>query len=236
MKTNIQSSMSPLRKTSLLAGAIYLLTFVSIPTLALYNPLRGSGPEGSGNGVIIGALLEIIVGLAGIGTAIVLFPVLKKQNETLALGLVAARILEAATIFVGVAFIVTAVTLQQGGSDRSLVSALVLMYDKIFLVGQSLMPALDDLLLGILLYRSGLVPKFLAWIGIVGAFVLVAGDIGVFSGMLEQRAPLTALFAIPVAVFEFSLGLLLVFKGFRTSGRTQANTETAEDAERRKEY
>ncbi len=226
MKTsNIQSQMSPMRKTALLAGIVYLLTFVSIPTLALYNPLRDLNAAEAG-GVIIGAMLETIVGLAGIGTAVILFPVLKKQNESLALGLVAARVLEAATIFVGVAFVLTAVALLQGGvSEHALISTLVLLYDRIFLVGQGLMPAVNDLLLGILLYQSGLVPKFLASIGIAGAFVLVAGDIGVLSGMLEQRAPITALFAIPVAVFEFSLGLLLVFKGFRTSGVAKINAD-----------
>src|SRR5579884_1140350 len=99
---------SPRRKTALVAGVLYLLTFVSIPTLFLYGPVKGAnyilGP-GPDTAAIIGGVLEIIVALAGISTAVVLFPVLKKQNEGAALGLVASRILEASTIFVGVAFI-----------------------------------------------------------------------------------------------------------------------------------
>src|SRR5258708_211550 len=111
--------MSPHRKTSLAAGVLYLLTFVSIPTLALYGPVKGANylmGSGSDTAAIIGGILEIIVALAGIGAAVVLFPVLKKQNESLALGLVASRILEAGTIFVGVAFILSIVTLRQAGA------------------------------------------------------------------------------------------------------------------------
>src|SRR5664279_3040818 len=105
------------RRISLAAGIAYVLTFVSIPTLALYGTVRGAsyvtGRGGSDTAAIVGGILEIIVALAGIATAVILFPLLKKQNESFALGLVAARILESATIFVGVAFILSIVTLRQ---------------------------------------------------------------------------------------------------------------------------
>src|SRR5437868_2422779 len=106
--------MSPLSKTALVAGVLYLLTFVSIPTLGLYgaihdpNYILGPGPD---TAVLLGAVLEIIVALTGIGTAVALFPVLKRQNEGAALGLVASRVLEASTMFVGVAFLLTIVSL-----------------------------------------------------------------------------------------------------------------------------
>ena len=141
------------RKISLAAGVLYLLTFVSIPTLALYGPVKGvnyilsAGPDTS---AIIGGILEIIVALAGIGTAVVLFPVLKKQNEVLALGLVASRVLESGTIFVGVAFLLSIVTLRQAGAGADELAtshALVILYDRIFLLGQSFIPAICDLLL-----------------------------------------------------------------------------------------
>src|SRR5207247_1990944 len=173
------------RKTALAAGVLYLLTFVSIPTLALYGAIRdpnyiiGSGPDTS---VLIGAVLEIIVALAGIGTAVALYPVLKKQNEGVALGFVGSRVLEASTIFAGVAFLLTIVSLRQDGAGAdTLVTghALVTMYDRKFLIGQSFMPAVNDLLLGFLLYRSRLVPRVLPLIGIVGAAPLVTGDIAV---------------------------------------------------------
>ncbi|MBK9486525.1 MAG: DUF4386 domain-containing protein [Chitinophagaceae bacterium] len=218
--------MSPLRKTSLLAGILYLLTFVSIPTLALYRSIREPNfimSSVSNNNAIFGGLLEIIVALAGIGTAVVLYPVLKKQNEATALGLVASRVLEAATIFTGVAFLLSVVTLhQQEAGAGALVSShtLVALYNRIFLLGQSFIPAINDLLLGFLLYKSRLVPRGLALIGIVGAAPLIAGYLAIMFGFIGQQSPLAGLAALLVAVFEFSLGIYLVVKGFRPSAIT----------------
>jgi Domain of unknown function (DUF4386) len=218
-----RAPMTSLRKTALAAGVLYLLTFVSIPTLALYgsihdpNYILGTGPD---TAVFIGCILEIIVALAGIGTAVALYPVLKKQNEGLALGLVGSRVLEAGTMFAGVAFLLSVVTLRQtgAGADALVTSqTLVILYDRIFLIGQSFMPAVNDLLLGLLLYQSRLVPRSLSLIGIIGGCLLVAGDIGVLFGLIGQHDPSTGLFAILVALFEFSLGVWLVVKGFRPS-------------------
>ena len=219
--------MNSTRRTALVAGVFYLLTFVSIPTLALYgsihdpNYILGPGPD---TAVIIGGILEIIVALAGIGTAVALYPVLKKQNEGVALGLVGSRVLEAGTIFAGVAFLLSVVTLRQAGAGAdALVTghALVALYDRIFLIGQSFMPAVNDLLLGFLLYKSRLVPRVLSLIGLVGAVLLVAGDVAVLFGLIGQHDPSTALAAIPVALFEFSLGVWLIAKGFNTSATNE---------------
>src|SRR5664279_4335487 len=108
-------TMAKHRKISLTAGLLYILTFVSIPTLVLYKPVKSANyilGGGADTSAMIGAVLEVIIALAGIGTAVVLFPMLKKQNESAALGLVAARIVESATIFVGVAFLLSIVTLR----------------------------------------------------------------------------------------------------------------------------
>jgi len=222
MNTSERIATSP-RKIALAAGVLYILTFVSIPTLSLYtsihdpNYIIGPGPD---TAVFIGGILEIIVALTGIGTAVALYPVLKKQNEGLALGLVGSRVLEAGTIFAGVAFLLSVVSLRQAGAGTNALAtshALVALYDRIFLIGQSFMPAVNDLLLGILLYQSRLVPRALSLIGIFGAFLLVSGDIAVLFGLIEQHAPTTALAAVPVAVFEFSLGVWLIVKGFNSS-------------------
>ncbi|MDX6410282.1 MAG: hypothetical protein QOE13_3353 [Gaiellaceae bacterium] len=210
-----------LRKNSLIAGAFYLLTFVSIPTLALYAPVRdpnyivGPGPDGS---VLFGSILELIVALAGIGTAIALYPVVKRQNEGLAIGFVGSRVLEASTIFAGVACLLSVVTLRQTGAGAdALVTghALVAMYDRLFLVGQSFMPAVNALLLGSLLYQSRLVPRVLPQLGLIGAPLLVASDIAVLLGLLGRSDPPVALAALPIALWEFSLGVYLVVKGFQ---------------------
>jgi hypothetical protein len=215
--------MSPLRKTALVAGVLYLLTFVSIPTLFLYGPVKGAnyilGP-GPDTNVIIGGILEIIVALAGIGTAVALFPVLKRQNEGVALGFVGSRVLEAATIFSGVVILLSVVTLRQAGVGAgALVAAqtLVAMYNRTFLIGQSFMPVVDDLLLGFLLYQSRLVPRVLPLLAFIGAALLVASDIGVLFDLLGQTSAAASLAALPIALFEFSLGVYLIVKGFKPS-------------------
>ncbi|HCM76297.1 MAG TPA: DUF4386 domain-containing protein [Cytophagales bacterium] len=209
------------RKTSLVAGILYLFTFVSIPTLSLYIPIHdpnyilGPGPD---TNVIIGNILEIIVALACIGSAVTLYPILKKQNEGAALGLVGARVLEAGAIFVGVMFLLTVVTLRQTGAGaEALITSrtLVTMYDRMFLISQSFMPAINDLLLGFLLYHSRLVPRWLSIIGIIGGPVLITGDVLVLLDCIGQRDPSTALFSVPVALFELALGIYLTFKGFK---------------------
>ncbi len=224
--------MSPLRKTALVAGVLYLLTFVSIPTLFLYGSVKGANyiiGAGPDTAAIIGGISEIIVALAGIGTAVVLFPVLKKQNEAAALGLVASRVLEASTIFVGVAFLMSIVTLRQTGAGAgALVTshALATLYDRIFLLGPSFMPAVDDLLLGFLLYQSRLVPRGLSLIGIVGGPILLAGYLAVLFGLIgTSQASITA---VPVALFEFSLGVWLVVKGFNPSPITAGMAATSD--------
>lgn len=229
VNTNRQAAtpMASHRKISLTAGLLYLLTMVSIPTLALYgevksaNYILGAGPD---TAAIIGGISEVIVALAGIGTAVVLFTVLKKQNEGLALGLVASRILEAAAIFVGVAFLLSIVTLRQAGAGAdALVSSnvLVTLYNRIFLLSQSFLPAVNDLLLGFLLYKSGLVPRALSLIGIVGGPVLIASFIAVMFGLIGRQDPLAILAALPVFLFELSLGIWLIVKGFNPSAANE---------------
>ncbi|HEX9362533.1 MAG TPA: DUF4386 domain-containing protein [Candidatus Dormibacteraeota bacterium] len=215
--------MNPRRNTARVAGALYLLTFVSIPTLTLYRPVHdpnyivGPGPD---TGVFFGGILEIIVALACIGTAVALYPVVKRQNEGVALGFVGTRVLEAGTIFAGVACLLSVVTLRQAGAGAdALVTghALVALYDRMFLVGQSFLPAVNALLLGSLLYQSRPVPRVLPLIGFIGAPLLVAADIAVLFGLVARTAPPVALAAIPIALWEFSLGVWLVVKGFKPS-------------------
>ena len=207
------------RKTSLTAGILYLLTFISIPTLSLYHEIHqpnfviSSAPS---TDVVLGGMLELVMALACIGTALAFYPVLKKQNEMLALGFVAARILEATLIFAGVASLLTVLNLRSLGADAQVMSrGFVMLYDRLFLISQSFIPAVNALLLGTLLYQTRLVPRILPIIGIIGAFTLVAGDVAVLYGVFDQRAPLAGLSAVPIALWEFSLGIYLTVKGFK---------------------
>ena len=211
------------RRTALVAGVFYLLTFVSIPTLALYSSVHdpkyivGPGPD---TGVLIGAILEIIVALACIGTAVALYPVVKRQSEWRALGFVGSRTLEAAGIFAGVACLLSVVTLRQAGVGAAglvIGQTLVALYDRTFLISQSFIPAVNALLLGSLLYQSRLVPRVLPLLGFIGAALLVAGDAAKLFDLLGPISSLAALLALPIAVWEFSLGVYLVVKGFRPS-------------------
>src|SRR6201990_1542944 len=142
------AGMTSLRKTALVAGIFYLITFISIPTLALYGPVKNHRDwilsSGTNTGVLLGAFLEVIVALAGIGTAVTLYPVIKRQNAGMALGFAAVRTLEAAMIFTGVLSLLTLVHLRQGlgtatGLDHaSLITAgasLVSVYNGTLLLG-----------------------------------------------------------------------------------------------------
>ena len=230
----------PMRRTARIAGVLYLLTFVSIPTLGLYKPVKDDVGAfllgaGSDTGVMLGALSEVIVGLAGIGTAVVLFPVLKRQNQSAALGIVTARLVETTLIFVGVISLLTIVTLRDdvvgtAGTDPASLSttghALVAAYTWTFLLSQSLMPVIVDLFLGYLLYRSGLVPRILPLLAFVAAPLLLASDLAVFFGVYDNVSPLAVLAAFPIAVFEFSFGVYLVVKGFKASSPLMTQPQT----------
>lgn len=211
--------MTSSRKTSLVVGILYLLTFISIPTLSLYDDIHQPSFISSvapSSDVVIGGILELLMALFCIGTAIVLYPVLKKQNETLALGFVAARVLEASLIFAGVAALLTVLQMRTLGAEASVMSrGLVMLYDRLFLISQSFIPAINGLLLGTLLYQSRLVPRLLPIIGIIGAITLTAGDVAVLFGLIDQHAPLAGISAIPIALWEFSLGVYLTVKGFK---------------------
>jgi hypothetical protein len=215
--------MSSNRKTSLAAGILYLLTFVSIPTLGLYGPVRGANyilGAGPDNGALFGAILEIIVALASMGTAVALYPVLKRQNEGVAMGFIGTRTIEAATIFAGVACLLSVVSLRQAGAGAEALPtshALVTMYDRLFLVGQSFMPAVNAVLLGSLLYWARLVPRVLPLLGLVGAPLLVAGDIAVLFDLIGRTSTPALVTALPIALWEFSLGVWLTVKGFNRS-------------------
>jgi hypothetical protein len=226
-------SMTSTRKTALVAGIFYLITFISIPTLALYGPVKNHRDwilgSGGHTGVLVGGFLEVIVALAGIGTAVTLYPVVKRQNEGAALGFVTARVLEAVMIFTGVVSLLSLVTLRQdlGGAGGANAAALVTtsashvaVYSWTFLLSQSLMPGINALLLGSVMYRSRLVPRIIPVVGLIGAPFLICTVIATLFGAMKLGSPELA--AVPVAAWELSLGLWLTVKGFRPSPITAA--------------
>ncbi|MDQ1538915.1 MAG: hypothetical protein QOE58_3308 [Actinomycetota bacterium] len=226
--------MNSTRKTALVAGIFYLITFVSIPTLGLYSSVKGKDfiiSSGADTGALWGCFLEIIVALAGIGTAVTLFPVVRRQNEGMALGFVASRTIEAAMIFTGVASLLSLVTLHQdlgtatGANAASLVSigaSHVAIYNWAFTLGQSLMPGINALLLGTLMYRSRLVPRVIPVIGLIGAPLHITAVVLTMFGVIDRIGSVALIAALPIAVWELSLGVYLVVKGFKPCPITDA--------------
>ncbi|MGZ4640796.1 MAG: DUF4386 domain-containing protein [Blastococcus sp.] len=231
-----------MRRRARLAGVLYVITFVSIPTLWLYKPVKDHADfvlgAGSTSGVMAGALSEVVVGLAGTATAVVLFPVLKRQSESAALGVVTARVLETALIFTGVISLLTLITLRQdvagtaGANPAALIVAghtQVALYNWTFLLSQSLMPVIVDSLLGYLLLRSRLVPRILPIVALVGAPLLLASDIAVFFGVYAKGSALDGLAALPIAAFELAFGIWLIVKGFNPASPLFARPDTDTD-------
>jgi len=231
--------MDSLRKTALVTGVLYLVTFItSIPALILYGPVLNDTHYILGSGadtrIFLGAFLEILLAIAGIGTAVAIFPIVKRQNEGIALGFVAARIVESTIIAVGVISLLAVVTMRRdfagsGGTDAgTLVIAgktLVAMHKWTFLLGPGYCAGIESgLMLGYLMYRSGLVPRPIAVLGLAGGSLAFASATAELFGLFSQVSPAAFLLVLPEALFEFSLGIWLTFKGFRPSPITAALT------------
>ena len=136
------------------------------------------------------------------------------------MGFIGARVLEAAAIFAGVVSVLSVVTLRQAGAGPDALvtgQALIALHNWTTLLGQGFLPAVNALLLGSLLYRSRLVPRIIPLVGLIGAPLLVASAAATLFGLKEQVSALSAIAALPIALWEFSLGVYLVVKGFKPS-------------------
>ena len=231
MTTTARAPMSPMRKTALIAGVAYIGTFLfSIPVkFGLWTDvlddrdfILGSGNAG---GVPTGALFEVLTALGGVVTAVALYSVAKRYSNRAALGFVTTRVLEAAMIFVGVISIMSVYVLREDvagttGADASALlavgQALVAMHDWTFLLGPGLMAALNALLIGSVMYRSQLVPRWVPRLGLIGAPLLLASNTAVLFGVWDQVSGPAMVLTLPIAVWEFSFGVYMAVKGFRT--------------------
>ncbi len=215
-----------MRKTALAGGVLYLMTFLSIPRLALFGPVLDNpnyilGSD-STTGVIVGIVLELIVALAIVGTGVALYPILKRQNEGVALGFVSARVIETGIIVVGIVSLLGVVALRQnpvaGADAASLVTtgqALIEIQKLTFTIVKCLLPGINGILLGYLFYRSGLVPRIMPALGLIGGPLMISSIIGQLFGINEQVSTWSLIALVPIFLWEFSLGVWLVVKGFR---------------------
>jgi hypothetical protein len=230
------------RKIALVTGILMIITFItSIPAqLVLYHPLlsdpakylHGSGADPA---VSLGALLEVILVIANVGTAVVLYPLVKRQNEIVALAFVTERVLESVAIMVGFFSLLAAVTLRQGGAGAggadaaarvTVGTSLVAVHDWTFLLGPGFLDGLGTgLLLGYLMYKSGLMPRGLALLGLIGGPLLMASGIAVLFGVFKAGSSWQAIATIPEFLWELSFGIYLTVKGFKPSPITSGQTE-----------
>jgi hypothetical protein len=222
---------NPLRRIAFVAGVLFIITFVtSIPAaLVLYTPLLdhpnyivGAGAD---TRIAFGGLLEMILIIANIGTAVVLFPILKRQSEALSLGYVTARLVECAFIAIGIVSVLAVVTLREdvggaGGAD-SLVNvgrSLVAIHDWTFLLGPGWVVGVGNgLILGYLMYRSGLVPRGMAMLGLIAGPLIIASGTAVLFDVFEPGSGPQVIASVPEFFWELSLGIYLMVKGFKPS-------------------
>jgi Domain of unknown function (DUF4386) len=235
----VAAPMTTGRTATLAAGVLYLITFVSIPALLLIWPVLNDPNyivgAGSDTRVLLGCLLDVVTALACIGTAVALFPVLRRQNEMLALGFVTARVFEASVILVGVVSLLALVTLRQsiGGpaaADPAVLvtvgRSLVAVRDATFLLGPGVVPAINALLLGSILYRFRLVPRILPLVGLVGAPLLLVSSAATLFGGNAQISGLSTLLVLPIAAWELALGVWMIVKGFTLATPSPAHGPT----------
>jgi Domain of unknown function (DUF4386) len=216
------------QKRARVFGVLYLITFVtSIPALALYetvlrHPLSYIAGAGHDNQVLFAALLELLLIIANIGTAVVIFPIVRRVNEELALGYVAARLVECTFILVGIVSMLGIITLHQqaaGAAEGTVAYTLAAIKDWTFLLGPGWIVGWGNgLLLGYLMYRSGLVPRRWCWLGLIGGpLIIVTGTAVLFTGNNPSHAlhSLQGILTIPEFAWELFLGVYCTIWGFR---------------------
>lgn len=237
-------SSPPPRKLAFIAGVFWVVTFAaSIPALLLYAPVLNHVHYVVGGGsdtrIAVGAFLEVILAIAGIGTAVTMFPIIKRQNESMALGFVASRVLESTIIVVGIISVLSVVTLRKdiGGNaaadPASLVvtgRSLVAIHKWTFLLGPGVCAGLGNgLLLGYLMYRSELVPRRMALLGLIGGPLLLVSCTAVLFGAYKQTSGVAGVLTVPEFLWELSLGIYLIAYGFKASSPVLDTRPTAAD-------
>ncbi len=218
-----EAEMADDQRQARIFGVLFIITFLtSIPALALFQPvlddpagyIAGGGKD---NQIYLGAFLEFLLIIANVGTAVVLYSIARRLNETLALGYVAARIMESVFIAAGIIFVLGVVTLRHDSPDAGdLAVSLAALKDWTFLFGPGLVvPLGNGLILGYLMYRSGLVPRPMALLGLIAGPLLLIASIGVLFDLWGAGTTIPSILVIPEFVWELSLGIYAAVRGFR---------------------
>lgn len=228
------------RNVAIIVGILFLLTEVtSITGLLLYGPILND-PEYIIKGavhetrVVWGAFLEVLLVFAVIGTSITLFPILKKYNESMAIGTVCFRLLEATIIIIGIMSLLAIVTLNHeflkeanpNISSYLMAGKLLLdIHNWTFLYGPNLILGPSTFMTSYLLYKLKLVPRVVTYLGLVGGPLISAVAVMVMFGVFSQLSIWGVGLAIPVFAYEVSLAIWLIAKGFKSTPATQAQVQ-----------
>jgi uncharacterized protein DUF4386 len=212
-----------------LFGWFFLATFVfSIPAFfvgyskMLQTPslITGNGVDPS-SGISWGAASEVLLIVFNVGTAVIAYPVLKRESEMGAIGYVAARLCEAMFIAIGIISALSYLLMRQDATATSapfLGDAFVSMYYRAFLVGPGIWAGLaNGVILGYLMYRAELVPKGMTWLGLIGGPLVVITGILVILNAIEPRGTVQGLAGLVEGAWELSLSIYCIVKGFRAS-------------------
>ena len=204
-------------------GVLMIITFItSIAALILFQPvlddpagyIAGGGKD---NQIYVGALLEFLLVLSNVGTAVVLYPIARRQNEALAIGYVGARIIESTFIAMGIIFVLGVVGLRHDlPSAHDAAFTLAALKDWTFLFGPGFtVPFGNGLILGYLMYRSALVPRRMAWFGLIGGPVLFISSVGTLVEWWDAGSTVPSLLVVPEFIWEAFLGIYCAIWGFR---------------------
>jgi hypothetical protein len=235
-KRSQRTPMNPMRRTALVVGVLFVITYItSIPAkLSLYTPFLDNADYILGSGedtrVLWGAFFEMVLIFANIGTAVALYPVVKRRFPALSLGFVTARVMESVFIAVGILAVVTLVTMRQDfsgatGTDGAALATvghtLVTLQEWTFNLGPGVVVGVGNgLILGYMMYKTGLVPRAMAMLGLVGGSLIVLSGTAVLFGVIEIGSAAHSLAVVPEFFWELSFGIYLIVKGFKPSAIT----------------
>lgn len=222
--------MNKYRTAAIYTGVFFLISDVaSIAALLLFQPLLKNADFITSSGIsepliLLGTVLEILTAFAAAATALVLYPILRKQSQSMALGYVIFRALEAAMILIGVLCVLAVLALRTNflasAGDPAIyqvvAGALIAIKNWSFVFGPNIILAVNATILGYLLLQSKLVPRTIALLALIDGPVILTVAILVLFGVVVQDSPIQILSAMPMLAFEVSFSLYLIIKGFKS--------------------
>jgi hypothetical protein len=224
------------RRDAVIAGAFFITaTVTAMIGITLYDPILKNadslaGAAANSNQIALGALFELVLAIANIGTGVMLFPFLRGYSESWGLAYVCFRMLEVVFILIGLLSLLSLLKLSQdygstSGSElmtlQIAANTLKTIHSWAFILGPHFMLGVNTFIYSSIFYRSGLVPRNLSLLGVIGAILILIAAILELFGIIPHFSMKIILFALPIAVYEMVLAVRLIRKGFNPQALTQ---------------